>query len=51
MLAPCAWEHRRNLSVYDGSYVALAELLQAALVTLDRRIAGAPGLTCTVMVP
>jgi predicted nucleic acid-binding protein len=46
-----AWDFRRNLSIYDASYVALAELLQTALVTLDRRIAGAPGLTCTVLAP
>lgn len=46
-----AWSLRRNLSIYDASYVALAELLQTALVTLDRRVAGAPGLACTVLAP
>jgi predicted nucleic acid-binding protein len=51
LLACRAWNHRRNLSIYDASYVALAEMLQTALVTLDRRIAGAPGLACTVLVP
>ncbi len=51
LLAPRAWELRRNLTVYDASYVALAELLGVALVTLDRRIGGAPELRCEVAVP
>jgi predicted nucleic acid-binding protein len=51
LLASRAWNHRQNLSIYDASYVALAEMLQTALVTLDRAIAGAPGLTCTVLAP
>jgi predicted nucleic acid-binding protein len=51
LLASRAWEHRQNLSVYDSSYVALAELLRIALVTLDRRILGAPGLSCSVLAP
>src|SRR5207237_2100930 len=51
LLAPRAWTLRHTLSIYDASYVALAELLQTALVTLDRRIAGAPGLACSVLAP
>ena len=51
LLAGRAWAHRLNLSIYDGSYAALAELLEAPLVTLDRRFAGAPGLACSVLVP
>ena len=51
VLAPRAWRHRRNLSIYDASYVALAELVDATLVTLDRRIVRAPGLACRVMTP
>jgi predicted nucleic acid-binding protein len=51
VLAKRAWELRRNLSSYDASYVALAELLDAPLVTLDRRISRAPGLSCTVETP
>jgi predicted nucleic acid-binding protein len=51
LLAPRAWELRHNLSVYDASYVALAELTRATLVTLDRRIGGAPGLRCEVATP
>jgi len=50
LLSRRAWTLRQNLSIYDASYVALAELLQTALVTLDRRVAGAPGLACTVLV-
>lgn len=51
LIAKRAWELRQNLSIYDGSYVALAELTNAALVTLDKRIASAPGLSCTVTTP
>jgi predicted nucleic acid-binding protein len=51
LLAARAWELRHNLSIYDASYVALAELLGAKLVTLDRRISGAPGLRCTITSP
>jgi predicted nucleic acid-binding protein len=51
ILAPRAWQLRENLSCYDASYVALAELTGATLVTLDRRISRAPGLRCTVATP
>ena len=51
ILAPRAWELRRNLSVYDAGDVALAELIQTPLVTLDQRVGGAPGLRCTVLTP
>jgi predicted nucleic acid-binding protein len=51
LLAARAWELRHNLSSYDASYVALAELIGSPLVTLDRRIARAPGLRCAVSVP
>lgn len=51
LLAWRAWELRKNLSIYDASYVALAELTGAPLVTLDRRIGRAPGLKCTVSTP
>lgn len=36
-----AWELRDNISFYDSLYVALAELLEAPLLTLDRRLARA----------
>jgi len=51
LLARRAWELRYNLSSYDGSYVALAELTGATLVTLDRRISRTPGLRCSVAAP
>ena len=51
LLAGRAWQLRRNLSIYDASYVALAELVGSTLVTLDKRIGGAPGLRCTVSTP
>jgi predicted nucleic acid-binding protein len=38
------WELRHNFSAYDAVYVALAEVLDASLVTCDRRLAHAPGL-------
>lgn len=37
------WQLRENLTAYDASYVALAELLNADLVTTDARLAHAPG--------
>lgn len=51
LLASRAWQLRRNLTSYDASYVALAELLEGTLVTLDRRIGGAPGLRCAIATP
>ncbi|TAM66577.1 MAG: PIN domain-containing protein [Microbacteriaceae bacterium] len=37
------WALRHNLSAYDAHYVALAELLEAPLLTADARIARASG--------
>lgn len=51
LLATRAWQLRLNLSIYDASYVALAELLGATLVTLDHRIGRAPGLRCAISTP
>jgi predicted nucleic acid-binding protein len=51
VLAPRAWQLRRYLSIYDAAYVALAELIDATLVTLDRRIGGAPDLRCRIATP
>ncbi len=45
-----AYELRANVTAYDASYVALAEELDCPLVTADARLAGAPGLRCTVEV-
>jgi predicted nucleic acid-binding protein len=38
-----AWDLRRTLSAYDALYVALAELLDAPLLTRDVRLARAHG--------
>ncbi len=51
LLGPRAWQLRMNLTVYDATYVAAAEMLHAALVTLDRQLSRAPGLRCDVLVP
>lgn len=45
------WELRRNVTTYDASYVALAEVLDAPLATLDRRLAKAPGPRCAFVLP
>ena len=42
-LIPRVWELRENLTAYDAVYVALAEVLEAPLVTCDFALAGAPG--------
>lgn len=42
-LIPRVWELRATLTAYDAVYVALAELLDAPLLTCDRKIASAPG--------
>ena len=36
-------ELRANLTAYDAVYVALSEVLDAPLLTFDRRLAAAPG--------
>lgn len=43
VLVPRIWQLRENLTAYDASYVALAELLGATLLTRDGRISRAPG--------
>lgn len=44
------WELRNNLTIYEAAYVALAELLEAALITADARLARAPGIRCRCVV-
>jgi predicted nucleic acid-binding protein len=39
------------VTTYDGTYVALAELLGAPLATLDRGLAAAPGPRCSFTTP
>lgn len=49
LLARC-WSLRENLSVYDASYVALAEAVGCLLLTADARLSRARGLRCAVEV-
>ena len=49
-LLPRIWELRDNVSAYDATYVAVAEALEAPLVTADGRLARAPGPRCTISV-
>lgn len=42
-LLPRIWALRDNLTAYDAAYVALAEALDAPLLTCDRRLAAATG--------
>jgi predicted nucleic acid-binding protein len=50
VLAGRVWELRDNVAAYGATYVALAEHLGCALLTADRRLAGASGLNCAVTV-
>lgn len=47
-LLPRIWELRHNMWPYDASYVALAESLDAVLVTVDGKFGWAPGLRCSI---
>jgi len=51
LVAARSWQLRDNLSIYDASYVAVAEQAGATLATLDGRIGRAPGLRCEVVSP
>jgi predicted nucleic acid-binding protein len=45
-----AWELRRNCTAYDAVYLALAEALEAPLLTLDAGLATVPGMRAAVEV-
>ncbi len=45
------WSLRAHVSSYDAWYAALAEALDAPLVTLDQRLSSAQGLRCAVWTP
>lgn len=47
-LLAAVWRLSENLSAYDAAYVSLAEVLSAPLLTLDARIATAPGHAAVV---
>lgn len=44
-----AWTFRANLIVHDALYVVLARILDAPLLTGDRKMAGAPNLPVSVL--
>ena len=50
VVAQRAWELRENFTLLDASYIALAEMLGASLVTLDTRLARGPGVKCPILV-
>jgi predicted nucleic acid-binding protein len=43
-----AWKLRENVTAYDAMYVALAEALDAPLVTCDRPLASTSGHAATI---
>ncbi len=44
-----AWRFRKNLTFADATYVALAEHLDADLLTDDHKLANSPTLTVRVL--
>ncbi|MFQ5743421.1 MAG: type II toxin-antitoxin system VapC family toxin [Acidobacteriota bacterium] len=48
-LLPRVWELRHNLTAYDAVYVALAEALDAPLLTRDAKLASATGHAATIV--
>ena len=50
-LLPRAWQLRDTVRGWDAMYVALAEVLNGTVITLDRRLASATGPRCPILVP
>jgi predicted nucleic acid-binding protein len=50
-LRPRVWGLRHNLTAYDAAYVALAELLDAPLLTSDRALSRSSGHTARIELP
>ena len=46
-----AWALRGNLTMYDATYIALAEVLEAPLLTTDGRLERSPGNRAVVELP
>ncbi|MCC9310915.1 type II toxin-antitoxin system VapC family toxin [Kitasatospora sp. RB6PN24] len=49
-LLPRIWQLRHNCSAYDAAHVALAESLEASLITCDARLGAASQVRCPVEV-
>ncbi|HME03795.1 MAG TPA: type II toxin-antitoxin system VapC family toxin [Solirubrobacteraceae bacterium] len=47
-LSDRVWELRHNLTAYDATFVALAEVLAAPLITCDARLASTPNHGATI---
>ena len=47
-LLPRAFDLRDNITVYDGLYLALAEVLDVPLLSCDSAMANVPGCTASV---
>jgi predicted nucleic acid-binding protein len=50
VLAPRIWQLRHNWTAYDAAYIALAEALDAPLITRDRALASSQGDRAHVLV-
>ncbi len=50
LLLPRAWQLRNTVRGWDAMYVALAEAMDAVLITTDRRLVAATGPTCRMEV-
>lgn len=50
MLLDRAWDLRDSVRTWDALYVALAEAMEATLITRDRRLARATGPECRIEV-
>jgi predicted nucleic acid-binding protein len=48
LFLPRIWELRHNVTAYDAAYIALAEALDAPLLTRDARLASAAGHRATI---
>jgi predicted nucleic acid-binding protein len=42
------WELRNNVTAYDAAYIALAEALDATLLTRDEKLAASPGHAASI---
>lgn len=49
-VATRGWQLGANVSSYDAAYIALAERLNAPLLTRDAKLSRAPGIRCAVEV-